>query len=106
MEVMGGGFRYCFANFLAYWASCCVCCFGTVIPNMACWQFNLCSSCCYNKFDDLEPDMQTGARAHPRQRWLSSCLLAGDVVLFGGTRMLKYAQMSVWSHIGVYACYL
>jgi len=75
---------YCFANFLAYWASCCVCCFGTVIPNMACWQFNLCSSCCYNKFDDLEPDMQTG-----------------DVVLFGGTRMLKYAQMSVWSHIGM-----
>ena len=32
-------------------------------------------------------------------------LLAGDVFVFGGTRILKYAQMSTFSHLGE-SCFL
>eukprot|EP00658_Telonema_sp_P-2_P017870 TRINITY_DN16978_c0_g1_i13.p1 TRINITY_DN16978_c0_g1~~TRINITY_DN16978_c0_g1_i13.p1 ORF type:complete len:363 (+),score=87.31 TRINITY_DN16978_c0_g1_i13:50-1138(+) len=75
---------YCFANCLAYLISGCGCLCCVMLPNMCCWQYKLCSSCCYSSFQELEPQLDTG-----------------DVFVFGGTRILKYAQMSTFSHLGM-----
>eukprot|EP00656_Telonema_subtile_P033818 TRINITY_DN3775_c0_g1_i4.p1 TRINITY_DN3775_c0_g1~~TRINITY_DN3775_c0_g1_i4.p1 ORF type:complete len:344 (-),score=72.90 TRINITY_DN3775_c0_g1_i4:321-1352(-) len=66
---------------------------------MCCWQYKLCSSCCYSDFDALEPEMDTGGGRTAHRS--SLVLLAGDVFVFGGTRILKYAQMSTFSHLGM-----
>merc|ERR1711934_253396 len=75
---------YCFSNFVAYFLSGLHCLCTVLIPNMCCWSYNCCSKCCYHEFDALEPQMDTG-----------------DIFIFGGTRVLKYAQMSPFSHLGM-----